>query len=86
MLINIIIISGVLKNMFYSIKMANISPFRCPKILSGPFRWLKSFSVFSRTETTGYLSDRPAVGFIRKSSTHKYFELTSFTNVVIIFF
>ena len=34
---------------FYSIKMANRSPFRCPKILFGPFRWLKSFSVFSRT-------------------------------------
>ena len=30
-------------------KMANRSPFRCPKILFGPFRWLKSFSVFSRT-------------------------------------
>ena len=48
-LINTIIISEVLENMFYSIKMANISPFRCPKILFGPFRWLKSFSVFSRT-------------------------------------
>ena len=36
--------------MFCSIKMANISPFRCPKILFGPFRWLKSFSVFSRTD------------------------------------
>ena len=35
--------------MFYSTKMANRSPFRCPKILFGPFRWLKSFSVFSRT-------------------------------------
>ena len=48
-LINIIIISEVIKHMFYSIKMANISPFRYPKILFGPFRWLKSFSVFSRT-------------------------------------
>ena len=48
-LINTIIISEVLEHMFYSIKMANISPFRCPKILFGPFRWLKSFSVFSRT-------------------------------------
>ena len=49
-LINIIIISEVLEHMFYSIKMANRSPFRCPKILFGSFRWLKSFSVFSRTE------------------------------------
>ena len=49
MLINIIIISEVLEHMFLGIKMANISPFRCPKILFGPFRWLKSFSVFSRT-------------------------------------
>ena len=48
-LINTIIISKVLEHMFYSIKMANRSPFRCPKILFGPFRWLKSFSVFSRT-------------------------------------
>ena len=48
-LINIIIISEILEHMFYSIKMANRSPFRCPKILFGPFRWLKSFSVFSRT-------------------------------------
>ena len=30
-LINIIIISEVLEHMFYSIKMANIGPFRCPK-------------------------------------------------------
>ena len=29
--------------------MANKSPFRCPKVLFGPFRWRKSFSVFSRT-------------------------------------
>ena len=29
--------------------MANTSPFRCPNILFGPFRWHKSFSVFSRT-------------------------------------
>ena len=49
MRINIIIISEVLEHMFYSMKMANISPFRCPKILFGPFRWHKSFSVFSRT-------------------------------------
>ena len=49
MLINIIIISEVLEHMFYSIKMANKSPIRCQKILFGPFRWLKSFSVFSRT-------------------------------------
>ena len=49
MLINIIIISEVLEHMFYSIKMANRSPFWCPKILFGPFLWLKSFSVFSRT-------------------------------------
>ena len=48
-IINTIIISEVLEHMFFSIKMANISPFRCPKILFGPFRWLKSFSVFSRT-------------------------------------
>ena len=48
-LINIIIISEILEHIFYSIKMANRSPFRCPKILFGPFRWLKSFSVFSRT-------------------------------------
>ena len=48
-LIDIIIISEVLEHMFYNIKMANRSPFRCPKILFGPFRWLKSFSVFSRT-------------------------------------
>ena len=37
-LINIIIISEVLEHLFYSIKMANISLFRCPKILFGPFR------------------------------------------------
>ena len=48
-LINILTVSEVLEHMFYSIKMANISPFRCPKILFGPFRWHKSFSVFSRT-------------------------------------
>ena len=48
-LINIIIISEILEHMFYSIKMANRSPFRRPKILFGPFRWLKSLSVFSRT-------------------------------------
>ena len=48
-LINIKIISEVLKHMFYSINMANRSPFRCSKILFGPFRRLKSFSVFSRT-------------------------------------
>ena len=29
--------------------MANKSPYRCPDILFGPFRWHKSFSVFSRT-------------------------------------
>ena len=51
MLINIIIISEVLEHMFYSIKMANRSPFRCPKILSGPFRWHKSFSVFRHLGT-----------------------------------
>ena len=34
---------------FYSIKMKNRSPVWCPKILLGPFRWLKSYSVFSRT-------------------------------------
>ena len=50
MLINIIIISEVLEHMFFGIKMAYTSPFRCPKILFGPFRWLKSFSVFSRTD------------------------------------
>ena len=48
-LINIIIISEVLENMFHSINMANRSPFWCPKILFGPFPWLKSFSVLSRT-------------------------------------
>ena len=48
-LINIIIISENLEHMFYSIKTANRSPFRYPKILFGPFRWLNSFSVFSRT-------------------------------------
>ena len=48
--INIIIMSEVLERMFYSIKMANRSPFRCPKILFGPFWWLKSFSVCSRTD------------------------------------
>ena len=48
-LINIIIISENLEHMFYSMKMVNRSPFRCPKVLFGPFRWLKSFSVFSRT-------------------------------------
>ena len=29
--------------------MPYLSPFRCPKVLFGPFRWQKSFSVFSRT-------------------------------------
>ena len=52
-LITIIIISEVLEHMFYSIKMANRSPFRCPKVPFGPFRWLKSFSVFSRTGKDG---------------------------------
>ena len=50
--INIVIISEVLEHsfrMFCIMEMANRSPFRCPKILFGPFRWLKSFSVFSRT-------------------------------------
>ena len=42
--INIIIISEILEHMFYNIKMANRSPFQCPKILFGPFRWLMSFS------------------------------------------
>ena len=32
----------------------NRSPFRCPKILFGPFRWLKSLSVFSRTVLQRY--------------------------------
>ena len=29
--------------------MADKSPFWCSKVLSGPFQWPKSFSVFSRT-------------------------------------
>ena len=31
-------------------------PFWCPKVLFGPFRWLKYFSVFSRTVVPQYLS------------------------------
>ena len=70
-LINIIIMSEVLEHMFYSIKMANRSPFRCPKILFGPFRWLKSFSVFSRTgpkrpDRTGIGPKRP--GFYKTAA------------------
>ena len=29
--------------------MPYLSPLRCPKVLFGPFRWQKSFSVFSKT-------------------------------------
>ena len=38
---------AIILHMFYSI--ACQCPFRCPKVLFGPFRWHKSFSVFSRT-------------------------------------
>ena len=33
---------------------SNKSPFRCPNVLSGPFRWLKSFSVLSRPPRLSY--------------------------------
>ena len=36
--------------------MPYLSPFRCPKVLFGPFRWQKSFSVFSRTGPQAYNS------------------------------
>ena len=62
-LIHIIIMSEVLEHMFYSIKMANRSPFRCPKILFGPFRWLKSFSVFSRTELIILIENQELTNF-----------------------
>ena len=41
--INIKMISEVLKHMFYNINMANRSPFRCSKILFGPFGGLSPF-------------------------------------------
>ena len=40
---SIIIISEVLKHVFYSAKMTNRSPFRCPKVLSVLFGGLSPF-------------------------------------------
>lgn len=48
-LINTIMILKALGHILKQHKMANKSPFRCPKVLFDPFRQRKSFSVFSRT-------------------------------------
>ena len=66
--------------MFNSINMANRSPFRCPKILFGPFRWEQDNSSTRQLIDTVY-GDNSST---QLKTTHRHFLKTINRHIIIL--